>query len=90
MKLVWFLLTTVVTASLSSSSSRGMVDPLTMLADRKLARDDPLLAELPVLTTDSGDMQLVRPLRELRPLSLLLWLWLTTELWSLLTSGAII
>ena len=41
-----------------------------MLADLRLARDDPLLAELPVDTTESGDMQEVRPLRELRPESL--------------------
>ena len=60
------------------TSSSGMVELLTMLADRRLAREDPLLAELPVDTTDSGDMQLVRPDSELSPLSLLLWLWLTT------------
>ena len=66
----WFLLTTPGT-SLSSSSSRGMVQVLTMLAERRLAREDPLLAELPVETTERGDMQEVLPLRELRPLSLL-------------------
>ena len=52
---------------------------LTMLAERRLAREEPLLAELPVETTERGDMQEVRPLRELRPLSLLLWLWLTAS-----------
>ena len=68
---VWFLLTTP-GMSLSSSSSRGMVQVLTMLAERRLAREEPLLAELPVETTERGDMQEVLPLRELRPLSLLL------------------
>ena len=70
---VMFLLTTTA-CSLSSSSSSGMVQVLTMLAERRLAREDPLLAELVLETTERGDMQDVRPLRELRPLSLLLWL----------------
>ena len=67
---VWFLLTTP--GSLSSSSSSGMVQVLTMLAERRLAREEPLLAELVLETTERGDMQEVLPLRELRPLSLLL------------------
>ena len=68
---VMFLLTTT-GGSLSSSSSRGMVQVLTMLAERRLAREEPLLAELVLETTERGDMQEVLPLRELRPLSLLL------------------
>lgn len=86
--LTMFLRTVIMLASSSvssSSSSRGMVELLTMLADRKLARDEPELALLPVDTTDMGDMQEVRPERELRPLSLELWLWLTT--WSLVTGA---
>ena len=68
---VMFLLTTT-GGSLSSSSSKGMVQVLTMLAERRLAREEPLLAELVLETTERGDMQEVLPLRELRPLSLLL------------------
>ena len=64
-------------AASSSSSSSGMVHELTMEADLRLA-----LLELPelelelteetVLMVEIGDMVDVRPLRELRPLSLLL------------------
>lgn len=61
----------------SSSSSKGMVQELTMEADRRLA-----LLELPEEDADDteetvdmveiGDMVEVRPLRELSPESLLL------------------
>ena len=65
--------------SSSSSSSNGMVHELTMDADLKLARDElpDELAELTEETVDMveiGDMVEVLPLKELNPLSLLLWL----------------
>ena len=65
--------------SSSSSSSNGMVQELTIDADLKLAREE-LPDELAELTeetvdiVDMGDMVEVRPLNELKPLSLLLWL----------------
>ncbi len=64
----------------SSSSSSGMVQELTMEADLRLARLelpelDVELTEDTVLIVEIGDMVEVRPLRELRPLSLLLWWW---------------
>lgn len=59
-----------------------MVQELTMEAERRLFRlelpDEE--AELTLDTVDMvemGDMVDVRPLKELNPLSLLLWLWLT-------------
>ena len=74
--------------SSSSSSSNGMVHELTMDADLKLARDElpDELAELTDETVDMveiGDMVEVLPLKELNPLSLLLWLCeaAPTELW---------
>jgi len=65
--------------SSSSSSSNGIVHELTMDADLKLARDElpDELAELTEETVDMveiGDMVEVLPLKELNPLSLLLWL----------------
>ena len=65
-------------AASSSSSSSGMVHELTMEADLRLARLELPeleleLTEETVLMVEMGDMVEVRPLRELRPLSLLLW-----------------
>ena len=65
--------------SSSSSSSNGIVHELTMEADLKLALEElpDELAELTDETVDMveiGDMVEVLPLKELRPLSLLLWL----------------
>ena len=62
----------------SSSSSSGMVHELTMEADLRLARLELPeleleLTEETVLIVEIGDMVEVRPLRELSPLSLLLW-----------------
>lgn len=53
----------------------------TIEADLKLARlEEPEEeAEDTVDMVEIGDMVDVRPLRLLRPLSLLLWLWLTAE-----------
>ena len=66
--------------SSSSSSSKGIVHELTIDADLRLAREElpDELAELTEETVDIveiGDMVDVRPLNELKPLSLLLWLW---------------
>lgn len=49
-----------------------MVEEDTIEAERRLARLEPEEAELPVETTERGDMQDVRPERLLSPLSLLL------------------
>ena len=74
--------------SSSSSSSNGIVHELTMEADLKLALEElpDELAELTDETVDMvemGDMVEVLPLKELSPLSLLLWLCeaAPTELW---------
>lgn len=67
-------------ASSSSSSSNGIVHEDTMEAERRLARDDPEEAEDTDDTVDMveiGDIVEVLPLNELRPESLLLWLWFT-------------
>ena len=61
-----------------------MVHELTMEADRRLARLELPeleleLTEETVLMVEIGDMVEVRPLRELSPLSLLLWWWWLEE-----------
>ena len=78
-----------VSTSSSSSSSKGMVHEETMEADLKLARLElpELEAEETEETVDMVEMGLMveaLPLMELKPLSLLLWLW---EVWGQIWGG---